>query len=90
MREAQENRFHNNNKFSSRKFTAPTELTAAVYLNEKELNELYTLDLSNNPRLDKVRDLFIISCHTGLRFGDLHQVTARNIQPDPRNQMTFI
>jgi len=85
MNEAKENGYHNNNKFKSRKFAAPTELTTAVYLNEKELNELYCLDLSNNPRLEKVRDLFIIGCFTGLRFSDLQQVTTKNMQPDPKN-----
>jgi len=85
MREAQENGYHNNNKFSSRKFSAPSELTTAVYLNEKELNELHGLDLSNNPRLEKVRDLFITGCYTGLRFGDLHQITTKNIHTDPKN-----
>ncbi|MEO5650054.1 MAG: site-specific integrase [Ginsengibacter sp.] len=85
LRESLEKGYHNNSKFSSRKFAAPTELTTAVYLNEKELKELYTLDLTNNPRLEKVRDLFIIGCYTGLRFGDLYQVTTKNIQPDPKN-----
>lgn len=85
LRESLENGYHNNSKFNSRKFAAPTELTTAVYLNEAELKELYNLDLSGNPRLEKVRDLFIIGCYTGLRFGDLHQVTSKNIQPDPKN-----
>ena len=85
LRESLENGYHNNGKFTSRKFAAPTELTTAVYLNEAELKELYSLDLTENPRLEKVRDLFVIGCYTGLRFGDLHQVTTKNIQPDPKN-----
>lgn len=85
LRESLENGYHNNGKFTSRKFAAPTELTTAVYLNEAELKELYSLDLSDNQRLEKVRDLFIIGCFTGLRFGDLHQVTTKNIEPDPKN-----
>ena len=89
LREGLENGYHNNNKFSSRKFAAPTELTTAVYLNDNELNLLYRLDLSQNVRLEKVRDLFIIGCHTGLRFGDLHQVILKNIQPDHKNIMDF-
>lgn len=85
LRESLENGYHNNSKFNSRKFAAPTELTTAIYLNEAELKELYSLDLTNNPRLEKVRDLFIIGCYIGLRFGDLHQVTTKNIYPDPKN-----
>lgn len=41
-----------------------------VYLNEKEINSIYNLDLSDNDLLDNVRDNIIISCWTGLRISD--------------------
>jgi integrase len=41
--------------------------------------EIYKLDLSKNKRLDKVRDLFLVGCYTGLRFSDLSVLTAKNI-----------
>lgn len=56
--------------------------TEAIYLNEDELNELLMLDLSENKRLEKVRDLFIIGCWTGLRFSDLSVLQMNNFKGD--------
>lgn len=53
--------------------------TEAIYLTPAELDALYALDLSNNQRLDRVRDLFLIGCHTGLRFSDYSQLKPENI-----------
>ncbi len=58
-----------------RKFRTFEETPETIYLTEKELTDLYTLDLSENKKLDRVRDLFIIGCYTGLRFSDLSQLT---------------
>jgi len=44
--------------------------TDATYLKPEELKILENLDLSTNPRLERVRDLFLIGCYTGLRFSD--------------------
>ena len=41
-----------------------------VYLNRNELSKIYRLDLSCKPGLAKFRDLFIVGCLTGFRFGD--------------------
>lgn len=40
------------------------------------------LDLSKNERLEKVRDLFVIGCWTGLRFSDLSNLKDENIDWD--------
>ncbi len=44
--------------------------TDATYLKPQELEVLENLDLSTNRRLERVRDLFLIGCYTGLRFSD--------------------
>ncbi|HZH86162.1 MAG TPA: phage integrase SAM-like domain-containing protein, partial [Brumimicrobium sp.] len=44
------------------------EETKAVYLSFDELEQIKALDLSNNERLDNVRDWLIISCFTGQRI----------------------
>lgn len=85
LREAFDNEYHQNLKFNSKRFSAPNEMTTAIYLNEKELNELYSYNLNGKPGLEKVRDLFIVGCYTGLRFSDLHQVNTTNIKPDHEN-----
>ena len=69
-----------NRAFKSSSFSAPTEETQSVYLPEYELKEMAQLDLSNNPSLDRVRDLFLIGCYTGLRFSDLSTLSPENIK----------
>ncbi|VBB48193.1 Integrase family protein [uncultured Paludibacter sp.] len=56
--------------YKKKSFKKVTEESENVYLSESELDEIYNLkDLPNY--LDKVRDLFLIGCYTGLRFSDL-------------------
>ena len=61
-----------------RKFQTFEETPETIYLTDSEILSLYNLDLIKKPRLDKVRDLFIIGCYTGLRFSDLSQLTPEN------------
>jgi len=50
------------------------------YLNEVEIEEIYKLDLSHDPRLDSIRDNAIIGCWTGLRISDFnHKLDLKNI-----------
>ncbi|MCX6246341.1 MAG: site-specific integrase [Bacteroidetes bacterium] len=58
-----------------RKFSKPEETADTIYLNDNDLLTLYELDLSENKKLDRVRDLFLIGCYTGLRFSDLSQLS---------------
>jgi len=71
-----------NLQFKSHRFTAINEESESIYLNEDELQKIYELDLSNDLRLDKIRDLFLIGCWTGLRFSDWNKVTNENIDGD--------
>ncbi|MBC8181551.1 phage integrase SAM-like domain-containing protein [candidate division KSB1 bacterium] len=58
-----------------RKFKKVEETAETIYLTDNDLSILSQLDLTNNLKLDRVRDLFIIGCYTGLRFSDLSQLT---------------
>ena len=80
LNEATERGLNTKIDFKSKKFKVVTEETESIYLNEKEIDHLYNLDLSNNSRLEKVRDLFIVGCWTGLRFSDFSQITKENIK----------
>ena len=57
-----------------------------IALKEEEVETLININLSNSPRLDKVRDLFILEVFTGQRFSDMEKVldikhmTETNIQ----------
>lgn len=56
--------------------------SVAIALTEQELEEMYNLDLFDNLRLDKVRDLFLIGANTGLRFSDFTDIKPENIKED--------
>ncbi|WP_423130635.1 site-specific integrase [Gaoshiqia sp. Z1-71] len=43
-------------------------------MNEKELDILYNLDLVENKRLDRIRDLFLVGAWTGCRFSDFSTI----------------
>lgn len=62
------------------KFAGITEITSDVYLNENEILKIFNLDLSENPRLDNVRDRFIIGLWTGLRISDFKRLNTENIK----------
>ena len=69
-----------NDDFRSREFKTLSEKTDSIYLAEYELKEIAGLDLSDDLPLDKVRDLFLIGCYTGLRFSDLTALRPENIE----------
>jgi site-specific recombinase XerD len=59
-------------------FRSTTEQTTSIYLSESEIQCLIDLDLSETPGYERTRDLFVIGCYTGLRFGDYSQLN--NVQ----------
>jgi integrase len=79
MGEAVERGLTANMQFKSSRFKKPYEKSESIYLSLDEIKRIYELDLSENPRLEKVRDLFIIGCYTGLRFSDLEQLRTENL-----------
>ncbi|AMR34257.1 hypothetical protein A0256_23790 [Mucilaginibacter sp. PAMC 26640] len=68
--------------FTGKRYNAKTEQTETVYLDKAELKKLYELDLSENTRLERVRDLFLVGCWTGLRFSDFNDISQKNIKKD--------
>lgn len=69
-----------NNYLAFRKFKIKEEETDIITLNETELEKLYELDLTNNKRLERARDLFVFGCYTGGRFLDLTKVTHEDFK----------
>jgi site-specific recombinase XerD len=53
-----------------------------VYLTQEELQTLFDADLTAEPRLDKVRDLFVLACTTGLRHSDFSIIHPNNVEGD--------
>lgn len=79
MNEAVDRNLTKNLEYRNKKFKAMEEQVDKVYLSQQELLNIYNLDLSDDQKLEKVRDLFIIACYTGLRFSDLILVRPENI-----------
>lgn len=71
-----------NLQFKNKRFKAVEEPSETIYLSIAELDRLFELDLTNNKRLERVRDLFLIGCSTGLRFSDLAELKPENISFD--------
>ncbi len=67
---------------NNKKFTNAREAAYNVYLNERELQRIHSLNLSDNARLDRVRDLFLVGCYTGLRVSDYNNIQPHNIKGD--------
>jgi integrase len=76
---ATERNINDNRAYKSRKFNTHTEKVQNVYLDIDELNTLLNYDLSTNVRLERIRDLFLIGCFTGLRFSDFTNIKPENI-----------
>lgn len=60
--------------------TLPDEHEPTLFaLTDDELRAIENLDLSDRTALDKVRDLFLLSCYTGLRYSDLSRLSKEHI-----------
>ncbi len=55
------------------------EGTFIVYLTDDELKAVREWDFSNDERLERVRDVFVFCCYTGLRYSDVEYLKRDNI-----------
>ncbi len=53
-----------------------------VFLNEEELEELWKLDLSEKPTLEKARDVFLVGAFTALRISDITRLRLDHVDSD--------
>lgn len=75
MNEAYKSKLHNNDSF--RTFRKEVEQVDAVYLTNEEVTKVANLPLCGTYGL--VKDLFIIGCHTGMRFSDYSRLSMDDI-----------
>lgn len=78
--DATEEGVNTNLKFQTKRLGLQKENVPKIYLTLDELQRLYELDLSNNSRLARVRDLFVIGAFTGLRFSDFTQIRPEHFR----------
>ena len=82
LNDATERGYNTNFAFKMKKFKTFNVPVENIYLNESELDELLKLDLTNEPNYERVRDLFLVGCWTGLRFSDWSNIKPDNIDGD--------
>lgn len=75
MNEAFKNKLHNNEDF--RTFRKEMEQIDAVYLTNEEVAAIANLPLCGSQK--EVRDVFLIGCHTGMRFSDYSKLSINDI-----------
>lgn len=79
MNEAVEQGLTNNLEFKKRRFQTLKEDVLEIYLTIDELNKMWKLDLTKEPYKQRIRDLFLIGCYTGLRVSDFNHINKSNI-----------
>lgn len=79
LKQAHRDGLHQCTDFQHRDFRKIEEEVDTIYLGNDELQTLFDLNLTNDARLDRVRDLFLIGCYTGLRFSDYSELRPLNI-----------
>lgn len=85
---AHDRRYHTTTDFRGIKIESAR--TSKIALSFDELEHLYSLDLADNPRLEKVRDLFLIGCYTGLRFSDFTRIRPEHITTENGQKLLTI
>jgi len=70
------------------KFKLKFTPTHREFLVEEEIQRLIDLNLSDNKSLERVRDIFLFSCYSGLRFSDAMDLEMAQISTT--NETSFI
>jgi integrase len=86
---ATENGYNTNLFYQSKKFKTFAVPGFSIYLTEEEITAMYQKDFSESPHLERVRDLFVVGCWTGLRFSDFTAIKPENIEKDYLHIKTF-
>jgi integrase len=84
MNEATERGYNAYMLYKSRKFICPQITSDKIYLTAKEISRIRTTQLSGSEKLEKIRDMFVIACHTGLRFSDLIRLQPSNFSTEEK------
>ena len=76
---------------SFHQYTTKTHDVSNIYLTENEIRRIYEIDFNSkdvkeqiDPKsnIEQTRDLFVIACWTGLRYGDWHDLSKACISGD--------
>lgn len=90
LRAATEANVNSNFAYTSKKFTVKENKVDSIYLSIDELTALYHFDFSDNPKIERVRDLFLVGAFTGLRFSDFTNIKNDNLRTVKENEYLYI
>ena len=79
LKRAFEKNYTSNRSYLLDEFKVKVPPTVSTSLTEEEIKLLYEYDLSTNAKLEKIRDLFVLASHTGLRFSDVTRIQLDHI-----------
>lgn len=80
LNSATEEGFNSNLKYRHREFKAISEESISIYLTEKEISDLYDVDLSKFKDWELARDIFLIGYYTGQRVSDYSEISQDQIK----------
>ena len=80
LRWARDNGYAVNPAFTTFKPTLKQTQNKIVFLTKEELSAVQNLDLSNAPRLNPVRDIFLFCCFSSLRHSDADNLRRSDIK----------
>jgi integrase len=78
MSEATERGYNEQLVFKSKKFTCPQSMSDKIYLTAEEIERIRNAPLFGEEKLEKIRDVFVLACYTGLRFSDFVRLQPSN------------
>jgi len=79
VRAAYKEGIHNNLFIDSGGFTGMRFDSRQEYLKDEELMSLKNLNLTMDPRLEQIKDMFLIGCYTAQRYCDYSQIKKEDI-----------
>ncbi|WP_079243048.1 tyrosine-type recombinase/integrase [Chryseobacterium indologenes] len=79
QKRAFERGYTDNRSYMQDEYKVKVPPTFHTVLTEPEIKILYEHDFSDAPRLERVRDMFVLACHTSLRFGDITRIEGGHI-----------
>lgn len=82
LKRSYKDKLHTNDIFKDDDFSESRVKTSIFALNEIEVNRLYDYDFTANQRLERVRDWFLVSCWSALRWSDFSVLKPEHIIKD--------
>ena len=75
--------YHHNNAFDAYKPKLKSTQKKIIFLTWEELTKLREFEIpANKPSLERVRDVFLFQCFTGLRYSDVFNLRRSDIKGD--------